>query len=158
MKDDGANKTIPVNSDSFDALSDENLATKDIYPTPEPSASSHSFINDSQINDTHIDNGLEDVKSPSYNAKKPLKSVAAALLRVAGIVMVIQYIFIIIFLIIGNLSITVNPDTGEKINGPESIIPSIIREWKSFVIFIIGVVCIYISHKAFKGNKTKTHK
>lgn len=80
------------------------------------------------------------------------------MLRGAGVLMVIQYIFIVVILVIGNLLITVNPDTGEKINGPDSIIPSILGEWKSFLIFVVGIACLFISHKASKSNDTGVHK
>ena len=115
-------------------------------------------MSNSQIDDSRANNDQKNAKSSNYNVKKSFISIVAAVLCGAGILMVIQYVFIVAILIIGNLLITVNPDTGEKINGPESIIPSIMGEWKSFLIFVIGIVCIYISRKALKSNNTITHK
>lgn len=154
MNNDEVNKAASIGNDSFDMSSNNSFIADQIHPTPKSSTSPHSFVDDPHINDSQTNNGQEDPKSSNYNVKKSLISIAMALLRGAGVLMVIQYIFIIIVLIIGNLLITVNPDTGEKINGPEAIIPSIMREWKSFLIFVIGIVCIYISHKVFKDNKT----
>ena len=158
MENDEINKTASTSNKSFDVLSNNSFVTDRIYPTSKSSTSSHSFVSNPQINDFQTDNSQEDAKPSNHNVKKPLISIAAALLCGVGILMIIQYIFIIIVLIIGNLSITVNPDTGEKINGPENIIPSIMGEWKSFLIFVVGIVCLYISYKAFKSNTANTHK
>ena len=76
-----------------------------------------------------------------------------------GTVMIIQFVFIFGIIIIGNLSITVNPDTGEKINGVGKIIPDMMREWQSILIFMLGIICLCISRKALKENsKEKTSR
>ncbi len=90
------------------------------------------------------------------NSKKRTgMSVVAIILGIVGAVMIIQFVFIFITIIIGDLLITVNPDTGEKINGAGKIIPDIMREWQSILIFVLGIICLYISRKALKGNNNE---
>ena len=94
------------------------------------------------------------------NSKKRTEmSIVAIILGIVGAVMIIQFVFIFITIIIGDLLITVNPDTGEKINGAGKIIPDIMREWQSILIFVLGIICLYISCKVLKGNnKEKTSR
>ena len=94
------------------------------------------------------------------NSKKRTgMSVVATILRIVGDVMIIQSVFILIIIIISDLLITVNPDSGEKINGAGEIIPDIMREWQSIIIFVPGIICLCISRKALKGNnKEKTSR
>ncbi len=158
MENSKSNEIVSADSNSFDKPSNNTFVADQIYPTPASPTSSDSFVNNSRINASQANNDQENDKLSSYNVKKSFISIATAVLRGAGVLMVIQYIFIVVISVIGNLLITVNPDTGEKINGPDSIIPSMLGEWKSFLIFVVGIVCLFISHKASKSNDAGVHK
>lgn len=87
------------------------------------------------------------------NKNKPIISALAIVLGAVGGFMILQFVVIALIVIVGNLFITVNPDTGEQINGAAKIIPDLLGEWESILICLIGVICLCISRKALKGSK-----
>ena len=90
------------------------------------------------------------------NTQKPTTAIAASLLRVIGVILITPAIFVIAITLIGDLTITTNPDTGEAINGASKIIPDLLREWWAFALFAIGVIFLCISHSYFKDKKPKS--
>ncbi len=88
--------------------------------------------------------------------KKSTTALAATLLRVIGIILITSAIFVIAITLIGNLTITTNPDTGETINGASKIIPELLKEWWAFALLTIGVIFLRISHSYSKDKKLKS--
>ena len=89
------------------------------------------------------------------NNRENLKILSvAAILRTVGIVLISFSVLMTIVTIVGNLLITVNPDTGESINGVGNIILSILRDWQFILLFVVGAICLSLSRRALKKNNT----
>lgn len=96
---------------------------------------------------------------PAKKAKDSVISMAAVLLGVASVIMILQFVIVVVTIVLGNLTVKVNPETGEEINGIGKIFPDIARDWKSCLIFVIGIVCLCIARKAYKeANGSKKPK
>lgn len=84
------------------------------------------------------------------DGKKLTTSAITIILRLIGLALVTLSTIVIAAILLGDLVLTIDPETGNKTNGPEDIIPDLIIEWRSILILIAGIICLYASHKISK--------